>query len=237
MDETSRRLRDALVAAYPGYVAALLRERGWPEIPESVAAGAAWLAESLDDLLVQPFAAQGRGPLEVFQEAMRHPNEALARAGAPVPERDPAAASALPGDLYDLAPASSRALGEEVWLAHLAWGTAKAAALSRLRLGVLSANLLDVDRIERAVSGRGYRVERIRGIEGASTPAVLFVDLEHPAADDVIRTGSLAGSLVVGYGPHVDDLAMVRARSLGAAAALPRSRFFADPAALLPPLL
>jgi hypothetical protein len=38
-------------------------------------------------------------------------------------------ANALPGDVYDLAPASSRDLGEEVWEAHLRWGAAKAAAL------------------------------------------------------------------------------------------------------------
>ena len=35
----------------------------------------------------------------------------------------------LAANVYDLAPASSRDLGEEVWAAHLQWGARKAAAL------------------------------------------------------------------------------------------------------------
>jgi hypothetical protein len=42
---------------------------------------------------------------------------------------------------------------------------------------------------------------------------------------------------VIGFGPHVDEFAMVRARSLGATAALARSRFFRDLAELLPPFV
>ena len=41
------------------------------------------------------------------------------------------AEAALPGDVYDLAPASTRDLGDEVWALHLAWGAAKAAAFKR----------------------------------------------------------------------------------------------------------
>jgi len=39
---------------------------------------------------------------------------------------------------------------------------------------------------------------------------------------------------VVAFGPHVDDLALVRAGALGADRALPRSRFFKGIADLLP---
>jgi hypothetical protein len=129
MPEVSRRLAEALVASYPDHV----RRRVPSQVPglaEAVAAGADWLAESLASLLSQPFPDQRRGPLELFQEAMRFPTEALAAAGVEPRRRDPVASSALPGDIYDLAPASSRDLGEEVWACHLAWGAAKARALA-----------------------------------------------------------------------------------------------------------
>jgi hypothetical protein len=61
---------------------------------------------------------------------MRFPTRALAEAGTPPVRRDPAAVAALPGDLYDLAPASSRPLGDAAWEAHMAWGAAKAAAMT-----------------------------------------------------------------------------------------------------------
>ena len=35
-----------------------------------------------------------------------------------------------------------------------------------------------------------------------------------------------AGIRIVAYGPHVDDIAMARARSLGAKDVVPRSRLF-----------
>ena len=81
-------------------------------------------------LLSLPFHRQSRGPLELFQDAVRFPTAVLQEAGvAAVPGTRPPA-TALPGDLYDLAPASSQELGEDVWGAHLAWGAAKAAGPS-----------------------------------------------------------------------------------------------------------
>jgi hypothetical protein len=129
MPEVSRRLREALVDVYPEHVTRRLPYR--PEgIEGAVEHGREWLAEALSELLGRPFAAQRRGPLELFQEAMRFPTEHLAAAGVePIP-RDPVAESALPGDVYDLAPASTRDLGEEVWQVHLTWGAAKAAAIT-----------------------------------------------------------------------------------------------------------
>ena len=227
-------LRDALVAAYRPHLVRILAARGWPGVADAIAAGEQQLCESLDGLLAQSHREQRRGPLELFQEAMAPPNAALAEAGIEPPRRDPIAVAALPGDAYDLAPASSAVLGEEAWRAHLAWGAAKAAEVTRPVVGVFSANLLDVDRIEQAVGRRGYRVERIASAEGVRDQAVVFVDLEHPAADGVIRSAAERGVRVVAFGPHVDDLALLRARSLGAAEAVPRSRFFRDPGSFLP---
>jgi hypothetical protein len=126
-------LLEALCGAYPDYVRGRLAELGTAEPPgleEALAGGREWLRAELAGLLSQPFALQGRGPLEVFQEAMRFPTEALAAAGAGEAERDEVTRAALPGDRYHLAPASSVSLGEEAWRAHLAWGAVKARALT-----------------------------------------------------------------------------------------------------------
>lgn len=125
-------LVSSLTEAYRPYVLGVLAERGWQrsdELDRSLDEGAAWLASNLDTLLSLAFADQPRGPLEVFQEAMRFPTEALGAMGIAPVARDQVAARALPGDVYDLAPASSRDLGEAVWAAHLQWGARKAAAL------------------------------------------------------------------------------------------------------------
>lgn len=125
-------LASALAAAYRPYVLAVVADRGWEatdELVRSLDEGEAWLASQLGALLSLPFPDQARGPLELFQEAMRFPTDALAASGITAVPRDQVASNALPGDVYDLAPASSRDLGEEVWSAHLRWGVRKAAAL------------------------------------------------------------------------------------------------------------
>jgi hypothetical protein len=129
--EVSRQLSEALVEAYSSHVRDRLGKDEIPGLDQVLAAGKEWLAGALDDLLRQPFPAQSRGPLEIFQEAMRFPTAHLAETGRPSAHRDPVAISALPGDVYDLAPASTRDLGEEVWMLHLAWGAAKAAAVTQ----------------------------------------------------------------------------------------------------------
>lgn len=125
-------LAAALVDAYRPYVMRLVEEREWGSVEGLVTRleeGERWLRAELEALLALPFAEQTRGPLEVFQEAMRFPTEVLAANGVPLVARDEVAEHALPGDVYDLAPASSRDLGEQVWVAHLTWGARKAAAL------------------------------------------------------------------------------------------------------------
>lgn len=233
-------LRSALVGVYSPYVIAVLKTRG-TAVPEALDAaveeGAAWLDEALATLLALPFKEQARGPLEVFQEALRFPTGALLAADVERPQRDEAAASALPGDHYDLAPASSQDLGEDVWAAHIAWGAAKAGAF-RPSVSLLSGDLTDRSRVEPVVVEAGFRLVVWRDAAAvdleAGRPVTAMVDLAHPDADDVIRAVAESGIRVIGFGPHVDDLAMVRARTLGAADALPRSVFFRSLARLLP---
>lgn len=125
-------LRDALSRVYRPWLAHLFEARGWPIEPavaEAIDEGEQWLADRLDRLLEEPFDRQRRGPLELFQEAMRFPTGALIGLGIDRVDRDPMAEQAIPGDVFDLAPASSSALGETVWHAHIAWGAEKAAAM------------------------------------------------------------------------------------------------------------
>ena len=139
MMDPGRVLAEALVRAYRPHVLRAVEARGWtvgPEMAVAIDSGEAWLSETLGDLLAQPFREQRRGPLEVFQEAMRYPTEALSSAGVEPVHRDPTAEAAIPGDVHDLAPASSAMLGEQVWQAHLAWGAAKAAAITQAGGGV-----------------------------------------------------------------------------------------------------
>lgn len=136
MMDRSQVLIEALVRAYRPHLLRLAEGRGWvvdPALAGAIDRGEAWLSETLDELLSLPFEQQRRGPLEVFQQAMRFPTEALIEAGVDQAKRDAAVAAAIPGDVYDLAPASSAMLGEQVWQAHLAWGAEKAAAMTQPR--------------------------------------------------------------------------------------------------------
>lgn len=255
----SAAVRRTFVDAYGPYVegrvAALGIEvpPGWSAVIER---GAEWLADELELLLVQPMAAQGRSPLELLQEALRFPTEALAAAGTPPTERDDAARRALPGDLYDLAPASSQDLGEEAWRSHLAWGVAKAKEVAgarprsaegssrprRAAVALVGSDLMDRSRIEPIVAAAGFRLEAWRNpaaVEdglGLTRPAVVLVDLVHPAADEAIRRCAATGVRCYAFGPHVDDIALGRAQALGATDVYPRSRFFRVLPDLIPKL-
>ena len=225
-------LHHALVAAYPGYV----RERvGGVDVEDAIAAGSAWLDEQLGELLDLPFGEQRWSPLELFQEAMRFPTEALTAAGVASVPRDPAVERALPGDVYGLAPASSQELGEEAWRAHLEWGAAKARAWAAPAVVVyFGNNLMDRTTIAGATGAEVVSVSAAEQLPGEPLPMAAVVDLTHPDSDAAIAALTGAGVRTVAFGPHVDDVALVRARSLGADDALPRSVFFRRLPELLP---
>ncbi len=236
-------LRRALVAAVRSHVSdrsATLSPGPVDGLEEAITTAEVWLDDALSELLTLPFEEQQRSPLEVFQEAMRFPTEVLSEAGVAPLDRDPVEEEALPGDLYRLAPASSRDLGEEVWRAHLEWGAAKAKTMVRPRVWLLSVDLMDRSRLEGPVREAGFELVAFRSAtdleEADRPPTTVFVDLTHPDADAAIGRLAEAGIRVIGFGPHVDEMAMLRARSLGAADALPRSRFFSRVAELLPTL-
>ncbi len=109
--------------------------------------------------------------------------------------------------------------------------------------GVYSRNLMDRSKIEIELKAAGFDAFLLRNLDlvrtamEGSRPPVAFVDLEATEVDDVIRVLARSGVRVIAYGPHVDDLGMQRARSLGAADALPRSRFFGRIADHLPRII
>jgi hypothetical protein len=235
VESIARTLAEAFVGAYRPYVETRIESAGWPPVADAISEGEDWLATALVGLLALPFAQQARSPLELFQEAMRFPTEALDRHGIDAVPRDEVAAAALPGDLFGLAPASSQDLGEAAWRAHLQWGAAKAASI-RPSAVLVSRNLMDRTRVEQQAVSAGYRLDVVGVVPPDLTWAVGFVDLEEPGADAAIRALSGSAGRVIAFGPHVDDMAMARARSLGAHDALPRSRFFRDLGAWFPQL-
>ncbi len=243
MDARGSALHSAFVGAFRPYLKAILDDRGLPTLPEEVVVDAeTWLAEALASLLELPYAAQRRSPLELVQEAMAGPTSALAAVGARVPLRDPITVAALPGDNFGIAPASSTALGEDAFEAHLAWGIEKARALAPLvsgqgrRVLVVSNDLMDRSRFEDAINAAGLQLELWGSpSEGPRVrPVVAFVDLGHGEADAAITSLVDEGVRVIAYGPHVDEDAMTRAGLLGAHSVLPRSRLFRSIAEHLP---
>jgi len=109
---------------------------------------------------------------------------------------------------------------------------------SRPLLVVVTSNLMDRGPFESAATIAGYRCAFVRANELSDLdPLAAFVDLEAEDSDKVITNLSGRGVRVIAYGPHLDDMSMVRARSLGADSAEPRSRMLRHPAAYLPPLV
>lgn len=240
MDETAQNLVASLLASYKPYVESRLAElnlHSQPTIDAALAEGEAWLKEHLEEMLALPFDRQRRGPLEIFQEAMRYPTDALAAIGAPAVPRDSGSVAALPGDVYDLAPASSRQLGERVWDAHLAWGVTKARSFQRPRqVGLLSADLMDRSRIESLVERSGATLVIWSGPGAVTVEAQVglgLVDLTATGALEAIEELAGAGVRVIAFGPHVDREALRKASHVGAEQVLARSAFFANLGELL----
>lgn len=239
VDARATDLHHAFVGAFGPYLKAIVEKRGYPEIPSGVLNSArAWLETELTALLETPYSEQRRSPLEVLQEAMRAPTDWLASQGVRPPLRDPVAVAALPGDTYNLAPASSAVLGEEAFHAHLAWGAAKAGALgplvNRPAVVLVSTNLMDRSRFEETVGAAGLSLEIYRGTPGSSQAVMAFVDATHPECEAAVRHFVDVGVRVVAFGPHVAEDALARAAALGADATVTRSRLFSSLRAYLP---
>jgi len=253
---TNERLMAAVVEAFPPYVRERLNELevvAGSTVDCAIAAGVEELERTLGDLLTRPESDQARSPLELVRAATRPVTAALADLGLRPPSRDPFLTETYPEDVYDLYPASSQSLGEEVWRLHLDWGKAKAMRVA----GVVPASdaaapvlpavaLFGAPPEERApivaaVTECGYRLAVWRNpaaLEEVDSlqPVLVLVDLRHANAHDAIRKMAENGVRVVATGPDVNDLTMPGIMALGAEEVIASARLSARIDSLLPRL-
>ena len=235
----SAQLRMALVAAFPGYVARRLRELGVTVADEVMARSAGNLSESLRRLEESPHDL-GESPLELVRIATEPVTAALVAAGVDPVERDGQAVELHPDDLFDLYPATSRDLGEEVWRVHMQWGLERARRVagmvpaaspgakpedSSLR-NVPAVALFGVSEpkrseLEQRIRDLGYRPLLWRNPasleEGLTTkPVLALVDLRHPTANDAISRLKAGEVRVLAFGDDMTDFAQAATMALGA---------------------
>lgn len=234
-ESVSEQLSAAIVAAFPGYVEQRLQQMGIVKdamLDDVIAAASDRLETQLGSLGEAPLT---ESPLETVRIATEAVTAALLEKGTAPVMRDTRADELHPDDVYDLYPATSRDLGEAVWQAHMKWGIERA----RLVAGVVPApsppaqtaapgpsvalfGFSDPTRsaVAEAVRAVGYRPLLWRNPAAldsglAVSPALVLVDLGHPAAEDAIRVAA-ATSTVVAVGDGVDDLTQAAMMSLGA---------------------
>lgn len=238
----ARRLHTAMVSAFPAYATALFAERGYPldrSTVEVIETATARLDLELAAELERPFVEQRRTPLELFGVALGSLTEVLAAAGvaAPVDGRETS------GDPYLLMPGSSAALGDAVQAAHVAWGAAKATALTRVdprgpqRPTVV---VFTMDRVARqqlceAAEKAGYVCDGPRnpsGVAGAvatDTVKLAFVDLAHRAARDAVARLTAADIPTTVFAANIDDLTETGLLAAGVVSVVERDRLLSEP--------
>ncbi len=235
---------EAFLAAYPSHLQSRLAEIAPnADVDEASRQGLQWLTAELKQWAQLPVGDQRQGPLHIMQTAFAFPTAALEEDGIAPAVRDAGSQQALPGDLYGLAPISSRDLGEEAWRAHVAWGVAKAKVVANvvpkgqskeaMVVAAVTMNQADRASIHLVVAGRGIPARHWRnpgaiaaGLED-EIPRWAVVDLDHAAAEEAVRALTGAGSKVAVYGSDPDDIAMARWMSIGAATVVPRDRLVA----------
>jgi hypothetical protein len=133
-------LCEAVEAALPGWVVRAVESRatawhgavepGW--LVGARAAGEQARQEvgaRLRSLLAHDVDEQRTNPLGVIRAAVRYPTDVLRRAGVPPVVRDEFLERTFAEDVYGLAPACWRDLGDEVHEAGIVWGAWKAATV------------------------------------------------------------------------------------------------------------
>lgn len=254
--QRSREVAAAFVEGYEGFVRRKVASLGGGAagLDDAIVAGRRQLESDFEEWRHLPATAQRASPLELFRNALRLPTEALLDAGHPTAVRDEGSTRSLPGDVFDLAPMSSKEIGERAWLAHVAWGLTRAEEVAGMVpasaavapsgappvAALVGTDLMDRSKLAAAAEQAGFELVvwrnpgAIARALAAAPPAVAFVDLTHPGANEAIERLVDAGVRTVAFGPHVDDIAMAGAGALGASEVLPRSRFFKRLPSLFP---
>ncbi len=241
----AQRLHTALVSAFPAYTTALFAEHGYPlerSTVEVIETATVQLDLELAELLEQPFVEQRRTPLELFSLALGTLNPILEDAGV---EASP---DGRPGDPYGLAPGSSASLGDAVQAAQVAWGAAKAIALTRVdrtapprpAVVVLTADRVARQQLCEAAEQAGYQCHGVRNPSAVAsavatdTVKLAFVDLAHRAAHDAVARLTAAGIPTTVFGAEIDDLTETGLRAAGVRSVVERDRLLTEPEASFP---
>ena len=225
-------LREALVAAYPPYVATVLADRGI-EMDELTADAVVEGASVLDGLLTTfeatPYPDQRVSPLELFREALRPIDRALGLRGINPPETKTLGVAAW--DRYQLSPGSSQVLGPEAHEAHLRWAVGKARAIAPLvnRPGAVLLPTAAEGDVAEAIATAGYRL-----VPDLASAVVAVVDLDLPGSEDAIAASVDAELHAVAIGDVVDDLTRVGLRAAGVARVVDRTELVTTPGEVLP---
>lgn len=235
----SAQLRTALVEAFPRYIATRLQDLG-ADIPQAaVEKSTADLSESLARLEDSPHDL-GESPLELVRIATEPITAALLEMGAQPVERDAQAVELHPDDLFDLYPATSRDLGEEVWQVHMQWGLERARNVAGMVPAPSPAEKA-FDSAVRSLPGvalfgvaeptRSDLADRIRDLgyqpmiwrnpaaldDGlAALPVLTLVDLRHPTAEGALRRLVAKGLRAIAFGDDVTDFTQAAMMALGA---------------------
>lgn len=98
-------------------------------------------------------------------------------------------------------------------------------------VGILTRNLMDGSKLDAGFTSAGWSTVSLRDSTVLPDVDALVVDIEHPAAFEVLAASS-SRITCLAYGPHVDTAAFERARRSGAHHTLPRSIVFRDTSAL-----
>ena len=111
--------------------------------------------------------------------------------------------------------------------------TPAATRAHRPAVAAFTPDLMDRSKISAALRAVAAEVRFAAAAEALVGLAVdvVIVDLSKRGALDVLADVVAGGARVVAYGSHVDKRLLEAATAAGCAEVLPRSRFFADPAA------
>lgn len=227
-------VREAFVAAYPEYVVTILAERRI-EVDGTIADGIVIGTGVLDGLLAsleaKPTGLATHSPLELFREALRPVDNALAVAGIEPPAVDKSQKHVLPWDRYELSPGSAQQLGAAAYEAHLRWGIEKVRAHVGRPTAGLRCSDEDAPRFLEQLDDLGYRVIRLPASEPVS---VAVMDIESRETDAILSELATAGTPAIVFGDDPNDLEQVRFKALGATAVLPKRMVLDDLAEHIP---
>ena len=241
----AQRLHAALVSAFPAYTTGLFADRGYPldrDVVGAIETATTQLDLELAAELERPFVEQRRTPLEVFASAFDDLAALLEAKSIDQPS------DGRPDDPYLLAPGSSAALGDVVQGAHLAWGSAKAAALAggdprgpqRPAVVVLTMDRATREQLCHAAGRLGYdcvaarNPSAIAGAVASDAARMAFVDLGHRAAREAVDRLITAGVPTTVFGTGIDDLTETGLLAAGVRSVVERDRLLSRPEEHLP---